>query len=350
MEYKPDDNHNPFRASTRRPVRVSTESFVKYHWLGPDRQLPLVIEPAIETLDAVAWIQTVWQELESRLLEYGAILFRNFDLGTVARFGQFVRAVQPDLLPYMERSSPRSLVGSGIYTSTDYPANQSIRFHNEQSYTRRWPMKLWFFCESPAAEGGATPIADGRRVLALLPQQIRESFIKKKTMYVRNYGGGLGLSWQTAFQTDDRLQVERYCREVDIGFEWLEENRLRTRQVFETVVRHPKSGEALWFEHAAFFHISSLPPQIQEAILHEFDEADLPINTYYGDGSRIETAVINEIHEAYRQVAVSFAWQKGDLLLIDNMLVSHSREPFKGQRRILVAMSELHHSSPANAL
>jgi alpha-ketoglutarate-dependent taurine dioxygenase len=42
----------------------------------------------------------------------------------------------------------------------------------------------------------------------------------------------------------------------------------------------------------------------------------------------------------YREAAVCFAWQKGDLLMVDNMLVAHGRAPFTGPRRILVAMAE----------
>lgn len=37
---------------------------------------------------------------------------------------------------------------------------------------------------------------------------------------------------------------------------------------------------------------------------------------------------------------ICFAWQQGDLLMIDNMLVAHGRNPFDGPRRILAAMGE----------
>jgi hypothetical protein len=80
---------------------------------------------------------------------------------------------------------------------------------------------------------------------------------------------------------------------------------------------------------------------MREMLMAELDEDDLPFNTYYGDGSPIEDSVLEEIREAYRQVAISFAWQKRDLLLIDNVLTSHSRQPYEGERKILVAMAEL---------
>ena len=46
------------------------------------------------------------------------------------------------------------------------------------------------------------------------------------------------------------------------------------------------------------------------------------------------------LREAYRRETVSFPWQKGDLLMLDNMLVAHGRAPFSGPRQILVGMAE----------
>jgi len=202
-------------------------------------------------------------------------------------------------------------------------------------------MKLWFFCERTAEQGGATPIADCRKVFRRLDRKLRDRFIDKKVLYLRNYGNGLGLSWQTAFQTNDKVKVENYCRRSGIGFKWKVNNGLQTRQVFDAIVGHPKTRELIWFEHVAFFHISSLEPSIRETLLSNLDEEDLPFNTYYGDGAPIEASVLDEIREAYRQVAVRFAWEEGDVMLIDNMLTAHAREKYVGPRKIVVAMAEL---------
>ena len=80
---------------------------------------------------------------------------------------------------------------------------------------------------------------------------------------------------------------------------------------------------------------------MREALLSEYGEENLPFNTYYGDGSSIEPSVLNDIRVAYKQVAVRFPWQEGDVMFIDNMLMSHSREPFIGERKIVVSMAEL---------
>jgi alpha-ketoglutarate-dependent taurine dioxygenase len=256
------------------------------------------------------------------------------------QFQEFTRALSPDLLDYLERAATRREVEKNIYTSTDYPADQPIPLHHEMSYSHNWPMKIWFYCAQPAAEGGATPIASDRKVFPLIDAAIKEQFLRKGVMYVRNYGGGLDLSWQEAFQTEDREAVEEYCRLARMTCEWRDGDRLRTRAVRQVVATHPQAGQTVWFNHAHMFHISNVEPLAREALLAHFNEDELPRNSFYGDGSPIESAVIEQIYEAYRSEQVAFDWQTGDILMLDNMLCAHGREPFVAPRKIAVAMAE----------
>jgi alpha-ketoglutarate-dependent taurine dioxygenase len=106
------------------------------------------------------------------------------------------------------------------------------------------------------------------------------------------------------------------------------------------MLTHPHTGELTWFNHITFFHISTLPSNLRDAIMIDFDEADYPNNTYYGDGSAIEPEVMDELRAAYRRHLTSFTWRQGDVVLLDNMLTSHARSAYEGDRRILFAMSE----------
>lgn len=302
--------------------------------------LPLVIEPDAERIDIAAWAARNRDYIEAQLLDHGGILFRGFEITTPEAFEQLCRAVSTELLEYNERSSPRTQVSANVYTSTDYPAQQSIFLHNENSYQRTFPQKIFFFCLTPAATGGETPIADCRQVFQRISPKVRERFMEKGWMYVRNVGDGFGLPWQTIFQTESREVVERECRRKGIKVEWKDDQRLRLSTVLPAVVKHPQSGELSWFNHATFFHITTLDPVLREVLLAEFAEEDLPTNTYYGDGSRIEPEVLEELREVYRQQTVSFPYKAGDVMLLDNMLTAHGRAPYSGSRKILVAMAD----------
>jgi alpha-ketoglutarate-dependent taurine dioxygenase len=304
-------------------------------------ELPLLIEPSSKDVDLAIWAGGCRERIEDDLSTHGGILFRGFPLAQVEEFRRAARGISDALLDYEERSSPRHSVGKKVYTSTDYPKNQPIFLHNENSYQHAWPMKIFFFCETEPEVGGATPLADVRKVHDRIDPEVREEFRRKGWMYIRNFGDGFGLDWRTVFQTEDPGQVEAYCRERGIDVEWRGGGRLRTRAVRPALVRHPRGGEWVWFNHATFFHVSTLTETLREVLLQEYDdEADLPANTYFGDGSPIPAEVLEHLRGVYADCTVAFPWQRGDLLLLDNMKVAHGREPYDGARRILVAMAE----------
>lgn len=340
MEEAAETNRKSLAGVRRKGISLAGESLVRTENLLPGSRLPLLVQPAVEEVNLARWAAANRAFVQEKTVEHGALLFRNFGVHDVGQFEQAVAAVSGELIEYRERSSPRSQVGERVYTSTDHPPDQSIFLHNEHSYSRTFPLKLFFCCLVRAEKGGETPLADTRKVYQRIPPDIRERFIEKKWMYVRNFNDGFGLPWQTAYQTEDRSVVEEYCRRAGVECEWKEGNRLRTRQVRPAVAVHPRSGETVWFNHATFFHVSTLEPQVRDALLAEFEEEDLPNNSYYGDGSPIEPDVLDELRRAYVEEAVSFSWQEGDLVLLDNMATSHGRTPYEGARKVLFAMTE----------
>ena len=324
----------------RQHISVSTEQLIKVAPLISDKSLPLLIQPTIDGVNLVSWARSNRDLITTHLHKHGGILLRSFQVNGVAEFEQFIEVVAGNSLEYCDRSSPRSLVQGNIYTSTDYPASQSIFLHSENSYATTWPLKLFFFCITPALQGGETPIADTRKVFNCIAPDIRERFFREQVMYVRNFGDGFGLPWQTVFQTTEKAVVEAFCRTNNIEFEWKAGDRLRTRQIRSTIAKHPGTGELVWFNHAAFFHVSTLEPTIRSALLADLGEENLPHNTYYGDGSPIEAVVLDEIRQSYIQETTIFPWITGDVLILDNMLTAHGRMPFIGSRKVLVGMAE----------
>jgi alpha-ketoglutarate-dependent taurine dioxygenase len=334
-------------STRRKSIRLSQADLVEATYLGPEKKAPLLLQPAVDGVNLIAWVESNHSVLEKELLKHGAVLFRGFDLQSVETFERLAKAVSSELMQYGERSSPRTQVSGRIYTSTDHPADQHIVMHNEQSYTLNWPMKIWFYCFQPAQSGGRTPIADSRQIFNCLERRMVEEFERKQVLYVRNYGEGLGLPWQEAFQTTNRTEVERPCRHVHMDFEWKPNGELKTYQVRPAVRRHPQTGEAVWFNHALFFNFTSLTPAAQESILAVVGEEEVPFNTFYGDGSPITPAVMDQLREAYRKNTIAFDWKKDDVLMLDNMLMAHGRESFTGPRQVVVAMAEPYNGAGA---
>ncbi|NWC00355.1 TauD/TfdA family dioxygenase [Pseudomonas gingeri] len=302
--------------------------------------LPYVLQADASGVSWREQLDVIQRTVEQQLPMAGGVLFRGFQFDGEADFEAFARSFGHDLLTYDYASTPRTKLHSRVYTSTEYPAHQVIPLHNEQSYSRNWPMKIWFHCIKASEVGGETPIADSRVIYTQIDPAIRQRFANKRLMYVRNYGNGLDLSWEQAFGTEDRAQVERFCRENHIDFEWLDEDELRTRQVCQAVAQHPVSGEWVWFNQAHLFHISNLAPALRETLISIVGEEGLPRNVFYGDGSPIEESALEHIRGVLQRHQVSFPWQAGDVLMLDNMLVAHGRSTFQGTRKVVVAMAE----------
>lgn len=300
--------------------------------------LPVLIRRQRFGVDLLSWAAANQAQLETLLLRHGALVFQGFKINGSAHFEQFIaKLYQRELLEYTNRSTPRTQVKGRIYTSTEYPPDETIPLHNENAYTSSWPSRVLFFCMTASAQGGATTIADSRRVLARISPETRARFERLGVRYVRNYGV-LDLPWQEVFQTEDRSEVEAFCTQRGIQFAWQPDGGLRTEEVCQATTVHPVTGEAVWFNQAHLFHVSSLQAKVREALMESMPESAWPRNAYYGDGSAIEPEVLAEIRLAFDLETVSRPWQAGEILLVDNVLAAHGREPFSGARKVLVGM------------
>ena len=330
-------------------VSLRPEEQVRSAPLAAERALPLLIEPRLGELDPVSWAQQARGWIGEQLRRHGGLLFRGFDLPDASAFEQFAQAIEPDLYGTYG-DLPKNNSGKNIYHSTPYPEQHMILFHNESSHLAQWPRKQWFYCEKPAPQGGCTPIVDCREVLARLPQPIVEKLRTQGLLYVRHFTDKLDVRWQDFFKTEHREEVEQRCREAGTQWQWLGEDGLRIAQRCPAIVHHPDTDEASFFNQVQLHHPACLEPEVRSNLLELFGPEHLPRNVCYGDGSPIEDEVMAEIGRVYEACAVRFAWQKGDVVMLDNMLVAHARDPFEGERKICVAMGQMMRREELDAL
>lgn len=304
-----------------------------------DGRGPVLLKPD-QGEDSWAWLAASRPRIEEILTTCGGVVLRGLGFNSVSEFNRAVQVFSPDLLEYVHRSTPRTKVGGKLYTATEYPADRTIPLHNENSYTDSWPRRIYFYCAVAAEQGGETPTADARSVYRRIDPEVREKFERGGVLYVRNFTDGIDLSWQEVFQTTDRAEVEAYCAAHGIEGNWSSGGPvLRTRQRCQATVRHPHTGETVWFNQAHLFHVSALDDAEQSSLVSELGVENLPRNALYGNGEPIEPEVLTHIREAYEKEKVVFPWQRGDVMILDNLLFAHGRNPYQGVRKTVVAMS-----------
>ncbi|MEU9101659.1 TauD/TfdA family dioxygenase [Streptomyces sp. NPDC048361] len=284
----------------------------------------------------------VRDRVEELLVECGAVVVRGAGIADADEFhGAVTRFGDPLIDSYRGGNTPRMTVSDGVFTSTEYPARFDISLHNELSYAHRWPRRLFFCCLTAPETGGATPVCDGRALLASLPAAVRERFASGVVYRQHLHGGlGLGKSWQSTFETRDRGVVEAFLKDAEADFEWTGEGGLRVIQRRPAVRRNPLTGRDVWFNQADQWHPSNLPGDESANLLALIDRVeDLPHWVTYGDGAPLTDDDLAQVRAAAAANKLVESWQAGDIMIVDNMSVLHGREAFTGARRVVVSMT-----------
>jgi len=305
--------------------------------------LPLLITPSLNpTLEHLrSYLTSRKTDLHKLLLQHGAILFRGFEINSPEDFKACVESLGAQPFGYAGGNSPRRQVAVDVFTSTEYPASETISLHNEMSYLARWPNRLFFFSQLPAESGGQTSLALSRYVLRALPEEVVARFRERKLTYLRTFHPRipLGKTWQATYSTQERADVETAIKNQGSSFAWLPDGGLRVSTRCEALIRHPKTGEEVWFNQAEQWHPSALSHDLRRVLEKMGVKDALPHDCRYGDGEMIGEEFLTRIRQTLDSCKLRFDWKRGDVLMVDNVLVMHGRETFRGPRKTLVYVS-----------
>lgn len=317
--------------------------------------LPLVIESQKNMslpkfLDLIKHNQDLFK---SNLLQHGGLLFRNFPVTNADDFAAVIESLNVGkFINYIGGDSPRNKIREGVYTSTEAPPSVKIPLHNELSFVNKYPKHIFFYCHLAPQEKGETIIGDARKIFKDVDPAVKERFTQKGLKYVSRYfyknnfmkfiAQNAHKSWIDVFETHDKKEVERLCKENDFDLKWTKDDWLQISQTRPATIRHPETHENIWFNQV---HLYDLNPKFlgwwryfgvklfycrKHTKLHD---------VYFGDGSSIPRQDLYHILDVLDANTIAFPWQKGDVLVLDNILSMHGRATFTGKRKILTAMT-----------
>jgi alpha-ketoglutarate-dependent taurine dioxygenase len=305
----------------------------------PSASLPVIAEPRTPGVPLDMWISANAAVVRSHLDTCGAVLFRGFAEGAAALRHVVEATGGASSLDYQEAATPRTRLGDGVYTSTDYPAHQRIELHNEGCYSWSWPRVVGFACVLPATTGGETPLADCRGVLRRLPVKLTERLARHGVRYIRNFTARAGTQPGTVVPSEP-AELSEFASSRRLCAQWLAPDHVRTTAWRPALIRHPGTGEWCWFNQATSFHLSTIGAQLAGELLGELGPDHIPKTTKLGDGSDFSDEDLAAIRSAFTAETTTFDWRAGDVLVVDNLLIAHGREPYAGKREVHVAMSQ----------
>ena len=287
------------------------------------------------------FLKANWHIVKKKFAKKGVLLFRGFHVNNLDDFNLSVRSIHKKILNnYDEGSTPRSKIKGKIFTSTEISKNREIPIHNEMSYSTKYPNNLWFYSQKVASKGGQTTIANSRKIYKDLNKKIKNIFEKKKIMYVRRYGFGMDVPWQIAFNTKNKNKVNSFCKKNAIKFKWINKNKLITWRINGATTKNPDFNFKIWFNQAHLFHNSNVDKKSRKMIENFFGKHFFSRDAKFGDGSDIPLIFLQKIRKTLENNSYNVSRKERDVLLINNLLVSHGRRKFSGKRKLYVTMTD----------
>lgn len=321
-------------------------------------QFPIVLTPEFIPAQMNEFEQLIKQNvstLKNLLLKHGALLFRGFPVRSADDLTQTIEALGlGHFVNYIGGDSPRDKIAKRVYTSTEAPPLFHIPLHQELSFVKRHPRHIYFYCDTAAPSGGATIIGNARHIYEAIDPEVKQEFINRSLRYTARYYRDSQImrllnryqrshkSWPEVFETESKDELERKCFENDFNFKWLRNDWVQIEQIRPAIMTHPITHEPVWFNQA---HLYDFNPRMlgwknyigakifyarKETRLHEI---------HFADGGKIPRAYLYHIMDVLNQHTVAYPWQRGDIMVLDNVLAMHGREPFSGPRRILTALT-----------
>ncbi|MRX41951.1 hypothetical protein GJU43_21955 [Flavobacterium sp. LC2016-23] len=311
--------------------------------LVEENKYPMTITFKDGSMDKfLAYYEENKEFIEDRLMNVGAIHVVGINIDNVDKFGTLMKNLCPKAPDFLDGNSSRGKYSSNVYNASEYDEASIVRLHTEFSYSNIYPKKIFFCCQNPASTGGQTTVGDCKKALELIEPEVVKAFDEKEIIYIRNLhsGGGLGPSWQEAFETEDKDFMEAYCKENGIEVSWKANGIVRLTQRRPAIRKHPVTGDRLWFNQVDQFFPAIYGEEIYETLLEmNGGEKDaLPMFSRFADGTEIKKEYIENIIKVLDDITIPVPWQKGDLLMVDNMTALHGRLPFTGPRKILASM------------
>lgn len=339
------------------------------------QQLPLIIQPTgsgKSKHDLLQWLSANKTSIAEKFVKHGAILFRGFEIETPKDFENIAVAVDPKLEQSYYGTSPRNLVPGtkSVFTASELPGYYPIPQHCEMTYVKHPPVNIFFYCHVEPEYGGESPICNFRKVYAEMNAEIRNAFDTKGVLTVRNYSGIENKSrfnlfelkkWNEIFNTTNKTEVEKQCREQEIEFEWMPGDKLRLVHRTPAAIEHPATKEKVWFNHLQVFHPHGADLEYSYIHNHQHraktffwkhflrsmvklktlttEPINQSMNVLFGDSTPIPNSYVEHIQELIWKNIVILPWKKNDVIAVDNFSTSHGRLPYEGKRDILVCWS-----------
>lgn len=165
---------------------------------------------------------------------------------------------------------------------------------------------------------------------------MRERFHAQGVRYTRNLNTKRNFhnsGWRSLGDTKEAAQET--LKAASASWEWLNDDVLEFQYTTPALLRWPaaasngtvsdSSAMECLFCNAQIWGSTLFTDEIMPFEGMGADSGDRPVGCSWGDGTEFTREEVEELREIYSLHAVGVAWQRGDVLLCDNLRTSHGR-------------------------
>ncbi|CAH1422690.1 unnamed protein product [Lactuca virosa] len=305
--------------------------------LSPNHNTDSTAVEELHDFEEAIRAQKAW--LESLLQKSGAILFRGFPVASPSDFDQVVKAFSYVEFPYFGGIAPRTKVVGRVYTANESPPHMGIPFHHEMSYAPDFPTKVFFYCDEEPGEGGETPIVLSHIIYEKMKEKHPE-FVARLEEHGLSYTDVIndeddpssftGRNWKSKFNTEDKSVAEERAAKLGLKLEWIGNAVKLTSTPLPAIRFDKESRRNTWFNTIAVTYSDTAGKTFSSAGGK---------TVQIGNGDPVPDHAVEDYFKIVEEECVTIPWKKGDVLLINNLMVLHGRRPLlKPPRRVLASL------------
>jgi alpha-ketoglutarate-dependent taurine dioxygenase len=319
---------------------------------------PVIHEDAEPSLDAVIdtikSLQAQDEILSKKLALHGTLLFRGLPITNAAEFSKFAHAFgyKPHEIIGIVVNRPE--LAPNVAPANEAPKEVLIYNHNESPQVPHAPEYIFFYSHKAPANGGETPISSSLELFQRAKEEIPEFIdeLAKKGILSRvvykvdqQYEGGSTLKQAFGKEIEEgddeetrkakiEKQIARYGRGKYTTWEWTSDGGVILTHKLPAIRTQPSSGLPTLFTGLAAYYKNAQ---------NQGNKNGRKMNTtqLFGDGTPIPEKYLATLAKITDEIRVLHKWQRGDVLVYDNVISQHGRQPWKGEQSDRVVLASL---------
>ncbi|KAF6809861.1 taurine catabolism dioxygenase, partial [Colletotrichum sojae] len=306
----------------------------------------------LETVtQAVRSLQSRGGILTRKLALHGTLLFRGLPVQDAEDFSKFAHAFGFKPHEIVGIVVDRPLLAPKVAPANESPKEVLIYNHNESPQVPHAPEYIFFYSHKAPEKGGETPISSSlelfRRAQEEIPEFIKElaekGILSRVTYkFDKQYAGGSTLrqAFGKHFEDGDdeatkrakiEAQIERYGRGKHTTWEWTDDGVILTHRL-PAIRTQPGTGlPTLFTGLAAYWKNAQGGNGARKEVSKQL----------YGDGTPIPDRYLEHLAKITDEIRVLHKWQRGDVLVYDNIIAQHGRQPWYGEQSDRVVLASL---------